>query len=61
MNQPTNICPLRAIASIGTGSGSAVCIKERCAWWGDYRCAVVTLADSLSSLDMNGLTVSVIS
>lgn len=31
---PTNICPLIATAGIGSfGSGPAVCIENRCAWW----------------------------
>lgn len=51
MNQPTNICPLHKCA----------CLEERCAWWDGDHCAVVTIADSLSDLGTDGLTVSVIS
>lgn len=66
MNQPMNICPLLAIASIGTSSGPAVCVEGRCAWWGTWvgpadltygQCALQSIAESLSSLDSNGLSV----
>ena len=56
----TDICPLRAIAAIGTNSGPAVCIEDRCAWFhleyrqdGDYtsgRCALLRIADALSQI-----------
>lgn len=46
---PTNVCPLLAIASIGTSSGSAICIEERCAFWscGDLECAIHAIADAI--------------
>lgn len=54
---PTNICPLFAIASIGThGVGQPVCIENRCALWhGEYvtkdisfgSCALVSIAEAL--------------
>lgn len=47
---PTNICPLLAIASIGsTSGGPSVCIEERCAWWSlaDCECALLAIADAI--------------
>lgn len=47
MNQPpVNVCPLLAIAGIGSGGGPAVCIEDRCAWWGyaGSECVMVTAA-----------------
>lgn len=46
---PTNICPLLAIASIGSTYGPSVCIEERCAFWsyGDCECAVHTIVDAI--------------
>lgn len=42
---PTNICPLLAIASIGSNSGPSVCIGERCALWdfADNECTLVSI------------------
>lgn len=50
---PTNICPLRAIASIGTSSGPAECIEDCCAWWSAAadECAVVALAERSGEAD----------
>lgn len=49
---PTNICPMLAIAGIGSTSGSAECIEDRCAWW-NYaasECAIVSLADNIAEV-----------
>lgn len=45
---PNNICPLLAIACIGTSE----CIEDRCAWWdyGENGCAVVSIADSIAEV-----------
>ncbi len=55
MNRPTNICPLLAIAGIGTTSGSALCLGERCAWW-DFcgsECVMITAATALGEVAAN--------
>ncbi len=61
MNQPTNICPLLAIASIGTASGPAVCLGERCAWYdcAGSECAMVTAAIAVREVaeNLEGLSV----
>lgn len=46
---PTNICPLLAIASIGSTSGPAVCVKDRCALFSfvDSKCALLAIADAI--------------
>ena len=60
MSEPQkNICPLLAIASIGTSSGPAKCIEDRCAWFclkyhrdGDYtsgKCALVRIVGALGN------------
>jgi len=45
---PTNICPLLAIASIGS-NGQPVCIKDRCALFSlaDGECALLAIADAI--------------
>lgn len=61
---PTNICPMLAIAGIGsTSNGPAVCLMDRCAWfdYGENGCAVVSLADHIADVaaeltDMEGDT-----
>lgn len=46
---PTNICPLLAIASIGSTSGPSVCVKDRCALFSlaDGECALLAIADAI--------------
>lgn len=46
---PTNICPLLAIAAIGTSRGPSVCIKECCALWdfGENECVLHSIADAI--------------
>lgn len=64
------VCPLMAVMRAhgkGAWEGSAVCEREQCAWWSlpahkpdevrEGRCALVGLADALSSIDRFGLTV----
>ena len=50
---PTNICPLLAIASIGTSSGPAECIMDSCTWWSDAanECAIVALVERSGDAD----------
>lgn len=50
---PTNICPLLAIAGIGsTSGGPAVCLMDRCALWNcsANECAVVCIAESIATI-----------
>lgn len=49
---PNNICPLLAIARIGTSSGSIECIEDRCAWWDHLAgsCCVAAGADALQGI-----------
>lgn len=54
---PTNICPLLAIAGTGTTGGPAVCLGERCAWAYDGDCAITVIAQSLSRMSEDGLSV----
>ena len=63
MNQPiSNICPLRAIADIGTTNGPAVCVEERCAWWDCLArsCCMVSGADYLRDVadQLDGLNIA---
>ena len=46
---PTNICPLLAIASIGSTSGPPVCVKDRCALFSlaDGECALLAIASAI--------------
>ncbi len=55
MNQPTNICPLLAIACIGSTSGSSVCLGDHCAWWdfGGNECVMATAAAALGEVAAN--------
>lgn len=66
MDQPTSICPLLTIANIGTEAGACACLEKGCAWWyyetlapdvTHGQCLMQSIACSLSSLDMNGLTI----
>lgn len=52
---PTNICPLLAIASIGSSSGPSVCIEERCALWNydGSECALVSIPYSIQEISDN--------
>jgi len=50
MREPqTNICPLLAIASIGSNSGPPICVEERYAFWsfGDSECAIHAIASAI--------------
>lgn len=53
---PTNICPLVAIAGIGSTSATPpVCLGSRCAWW-DFcgnECALVSAAVALGEVAAN--------
>ena len=44
---PSNICPLFAIA--GVGSVPAECIGDRCAWfdYGQNECVIFSIADNI--------------
>lgn len=46
---PIDICPMLAVASIGSTSGPAVCIRERCAWWdpAGSECAIAAIASAV--------------
>jgi len=47
---PINICPLMAIADIGsTSAAPPVCLGSRCAWWdlGGNECAMASAAVAL--------------
>ena len=56
---PTNFCPLRAIAAIGSSSGPALCIEDRCAWFhiqvdteyeeADGMCCMIRIAEALAT------------
>lgn len=53
---PTNICPLMAIAGIGSSSTAApVCLGPRCAWWdfGGNECVIITAATALGEVAAN--------
>lgn len=53
---PANICPLMAIAAIGTTSAApSVCLGPRCAWWdfGGNECVMVTAATALGEVAAN--------
>ena len=47
---PTNICPLLAIAGIGSFDSPAVCIAERCAWWNHPGCVMFGIAEQLTGI-----------
>lgn len=52
---PTNICPLIAIADIGSSNTASVCLGTRCAWWdfGGNECVMVTAAIALGEVAAN--------
>ena len=57
---PTNICPLLAIASIGsTGYNPAACIQDRCALWNyvGLECSLVSIPFAIQeiSCDLIGI------
>lgn len=64
------VCPLMAVMRAygkDAWSGGAICAGEQCGWWSvpahkseevkEGRCALVGVADALSSIDRFGLTV----
>lgn len=70
MMREKKICPLMAVMRAcgkGAWDGGAVCEEAQCGWWSvpahkpkevkEGRCALVGLADALSSIDRFGLTV----
>ena len=57
MKKQTDICPLMAIACIGSTGAASVCMKDRCAWWDGGCCVIRILAHSLENLEQNGLPV----
>lgn len=52
---PTNICPLMAIADIGSSGTAPICLGTRCAWWdfGGNECVMVTAAAAIGEVAAN--------